>query len=332
MSEDAVAPVIAVMLILAVVATFFAAWNAYYVPSMKAQSEISHIREVETGFLKFSSDIRMAVSLKKAMTLSEPIPLGGGDFAFDPVKSGGELKIWNATPLDTSTTGYFRLNWTNRTPDGSETPVPGIVHNYSLVKFSYKPVNNFWQDQGYGWMYGNTYVLNTERNLSTPLEFYRWSDITYNLAESLVEVEPVRSVSTPGIPDNNNYNCSSITIRVVNITPERGHSRISGNGNGMLVLKSTVNTTEVPLAASMHLSIDIPPDRFRNSALWNETLWQSVNGTSIGNLNSSVCKSNVMLFPVHDHNETRLTFIKPDSWYPNMTLIIETTEITIGAY
>jgi hypothetical protein len=95
----------------------------------------------------------------------------------------------------------------------------------------------------------------------------------------------------------------------------------------MLVQKSTVNTTEVPLATSMHLSIDTPPDRFRNSTVWNATLWQSVNVTSVEKLRQ--CE-NVMITPLSEH-ETRLMF-KTESGYPNMTLIIETTDITIGAY
>jgi len=328
MSDDAVAPVIAVMLILAVVVTFFAAWNAYYVPSMKAQSEISHIKDVETGFLKFSSDIETAASLtpqKKTMKLSEPIPLGGGEFPFDPVKSGGELKVWNSSPLDTPSSGYFRLNWTNNTPDGPVAAYRGIMHNFSLVKFSYKPVNNFWQDQGYGWSYGNVFVLNTERNLSTPLQFARWSDVTYGFAEALVNIEPGQSVSTPEIPTNRN--CSSITIRVVDIMPDSRHLQSSGNGNGMLVLESAVNTEEIMYATSMHLSINTPPDRFRNSTLWNQTLWNAVNATSVEKL--SQCENIVMAFP--SEHETRLTF-KTDPGYPNMTLIREITEIKVGAY
>jgi len=321
MRDDAVAPVIAVMLILAIAVTFFAAWHAYYVPSMKAQSEISHIKDVETGFLKFSSDIETAASMKKKMKLSEPILLGGGDFTFDPVKSGGELKVWNASPLDTSTTGYFRFNWTNKSSVGS-----GTMQNFSLVKFSYKPVNNFWQDQGYGWSYGNVFVLNTERNLSIPLQFARWSEVTYGLAESLVEVEPVQSVSTAENPTNRN--CSSITIRVVDITPDSRHLQTSGNGNGMLVLESVVMPPEeITYATSMHLSINTPPDRFRNSTLWNSTLWKAVNATSVERL--SQCENVVMAFP-SDH-ETRLMF-KTDPGYPNMTLIRETTEIKVGAY
>ena len=156
MKEDAVAPVVAAMLILAVVVTFFAAWNAYYVPSMKAQSEITHIKDVETGVLRFSSDIETAVSLKKNLKFSEQIPLGGGDFSFDSVKSGGELKVRNASPA-----GYLRMNWTNGTESNPD-------NYFSLVRFSYTPVNNFWQDQGYDWRYGNVYVQNTERNLQHP--------------------------------------------------------------------------------------------------------------------------------------------------------------------
>ena len=103
------APVVAAMLILAIGVTFFAAWNAYYVPSMKAQSEITHLRDVETGFLRFSSDIETAASLKRNMRLSEPIPLGGGEFTFDAVKSGGLLRIQN------DTYGYMRIRIINGT-------------------------------------------------------------------------------------------------------------------------------------------------------------------------------------------------------------------------
>jgi hypothetical protein len=77
----------------------------------------------------------------------------------------------------------------------------------------------------------------------------------------------------------------------------------------------------------MHLSINTPPDRFRNSTLWNETLWNSVNATSVEKL--SQCENVVMTFP--SEHETRLTF-NTGLGYPNMTLILETTEINVGAY
>jgi len=52
-TDEAVAPVIAAMLVLAVL-YFFAVWNATAIPSMKAQSEVTHLQEVESGILRFS--------------------------------------------------------------------------------------------------------------------------------------------------------------------------------------------------------------------------------------------------------------------------------------
>jgi hypothetical protein len=305
-SEDAVAPVVAAMLILAIAVTFFAAWNAYYVPSMKAQSEISHIKEVETGFLRFSSDIETAASLKKSMKFSEPIPLGGGDFTFDPVKSGGELKIWNATPE-----GYCRLNWTSETASGNPDD------RFGLIKFSYKPVNNFWQDQGYGWSYGNVYVLNTERNLSTPLKFTGMNEVTYGLAGSLVDLEAFPSYSSPG-------NCSTIIVHVINISPDSWHARISGNGNGMLVLESDVSTIRVLNVTSLNLSITAPlPGRFHTS------LWDSINASAEDSL--ARCGNIQRTLPPDPAQQQIQLAFKTYPW-PNLTLIRETTEITVGAY
>lgn len=305
MKDDAVAPVVAAMLILAIVVTFFAAWTAYYVPSMKAQSEISHIKDVESGFLRFSSDIDTAVSLKKSMKLSEQIPLGGGDFTFDPVKSGGELKIWSASP-----SGYMRLNWTN------EAEPTSLDHYFGLVKFSYLPVNNFWQNQGYGWSYGNVYVINTERNLSTPLNFARMDDVTYDLAGSLVDLEQVPSYTSPG-------NCSSITVQIINIMPDIRHFRISGNGNGKLELNSTVRTKRVLNATSMNISITTSPYGRFNTTL-TDSLDTSVKKTL------ATCGNVQRTTPDPAPREIQLTFKTYP--YPNLTIIRETTEITIGAY
>lgn len=213
MKEDAVSPVIGAMLLLAVGVTFFAAWNAYYVPSMKTQSEISHIRDVESGFLRFSSDIGTAVLLKRNMRLSEPLPLGGGDFIFDPVKSGGELQVRNSSTHD-----YIMMNWT----DGTNTESPD--HVFGIARFWYKSAGNFWQDQGYGWSYGTVYVMNSERNISTPLHYAARDDITGDIAGSLFTLETLPAYASPG-------NCSSITVGAVTIGPDaRQRKRHAGAG------------------------------------------------------------------------------------------------------
>ncbi|HEX3001479.1 MAG TPA: hypothetical protein VHN82_03780 [Methanoregula sp.] len=304
MNEDAVSAVIGAMLLLAVGVTFFAAWNAYYVPSMKTQSEISHIRNVESGFLRFSSDIETAVSFKRNLRLSEHVQLGGGDFIFSPMKSGGELRIRNS-----SSDGYLVMNWSSKTI--SESP----DHMFGIARFWYKPVNNFWQDQGYGWSYGNVYVINTERNLSTPLQFATRDDITYDLAGSLFTLESLPASSSPG-------NCSSITAEAVTIMPDIRHFQVSGNGNGMLILESDVVAETVPDATGLSIRIIPPlPDRF------NSTLWDSIDMQVEESLTQC---GNIKQIPSPDPTQFLLKF-EPFP-YPNMTLTEKTTRITIGAY
>ncbi|MDD5025537.1 MAG: hypothetical protein PHN79_10600, partial [Methanoregula sp.] len=247
MNEDAVAPVVAVMLILAIGVTFFAAWNAYYVPSMKAQSEITHLKDVETGFLRFSSDIETAASLKKTVRLSEPIPLGGGEFTFNAVKSGGLLRIQNESE------GYMRISIINGT-----TPVT-TSNLLRFSNYSFQPVNNFWQDQGYVWSFGNVNV--TKGSLSTPLLYTSMDTVTYRMTRSLFDLDMVPSRDDPAV-------CSLMNVYIVNMTPAAGHTTSSGNGNGMLVLESTVTNQQFTNATSMTLRINPGiPEGFR-SALW----------------------------------------------------------------
>ena len=305
MSEDAVAPVIAAMLVLAVLATFFAAWNSYYIPSMKAQAETGHLGSVETAILKFSSDIDAAASLEKPMKLSEPVPLGGGETLFDPVKSGGYLEIRNGSPKN-----FLRVNWT------SDLPGPNPDEYSGLVDISYEPVGNFWQDQGYLWANGTVYVRNGERNLSTPLLFTREQNIPYNITESLAGVGYSPDPFSSG-------NCSSLTLRTVTFQPDPEYSRVSGNGNAMLELVSTVppprsivNATSLNISASARF-----PEKFR-SGLWS-SLNTDINRTLAG------CSGNIHRTVLTD-NEVQITF----DTYPlhNTTLVLERTEIRVRAY
>ena len=259
MSEDAVAPVVAAMLILAIGVTFFAAWNAYYVPSMKAQSEITHLKDAETGFLRFSSDIETAASLKRNMQLSEPIPLGGGEFTFDAVKSGGLLTIQN------DTYGYMRIRIINGT-----TAAPSITFLH-LSNYSYQPVNNFWQDQGYVWSFG--YVNVTKGTLATPLQSTSMDDVDYGLTGALFGLETVPWPEDP-------IQCSQITVYSVNITPAAGHTLASGNGNGLLVLNSTVMSLQFTNVTNLNISINRNLPGGFQSALWN-AVNQSANEARI---------------------------------------------------
>ena len=214
MKEDAVAPVIAAMLVLAVIVTFFSAWNAVILPSMKEQAEVTHLHEVEESFARFSSDIDTASSLNTDMTLSEHLPLGGGDVAFNSLKSGGTLKA------RTEPSQYMSLAIGLVDPPSS----------FWYANYSYQPVGNFWMDQGYDWSYG--YINVTKGNLATPLEATNMTTISFNSANSLLRFEPIQSNTDP-------RNCSGIIVNTVNITADPDHMSTSGNGIGTLVLTSS---------------------------------------------------------------------------------------------
>lgn len=174
MRDDAIAPVIAAMLILAALVTFFSIWNAVYVPSMKESSEVGHLENVESAFQHFSSDIDYAASsYQNNLIFSEPVQLGGGDVMVNLLKSSGTLQVQNETdPI-----------YTLILTDGAGNTVALV--NSSIVDFSYQPVNNFWQNQGYRWQYG--YINVTKYGeLSTPLGYYNMTDVENEI------IHPVR--------------------------------------------------------------------------------------------------------------------------------------------
>ena len=86
-SDEAIAPVVAGLLILAVIVTVLSVYFTTYVPSLKEEAEIEHLSSVEREFLSFSSDIENAVWQKTQGRLSRNIELGGGDVFLSSIKS-----------------------------------------------------------------------------------------------------------------------------------------------------------------------------------------------------------------------------------------------------
>lgn len=228
MRDDAVAPVVAAMLILAVVVTIFSAWNAIYLPSLKQQSEIIQDHEVQQAFTRFSSDLSNAASLKRDLTFSQTLPLGGGGMIFSPLTSSGTLKVEEEpVPL-------YRVLIT----EGSvQTPVA----EGRMVRFSYRTVGDFWQDQGYTWHYGFVNVTKGTSHsgpdgaiISTPLTFATMNDVydeesigSFANNTIVVEAEPWY---------NSSGNCSRITITSVTFNDMPGASYVSSSGIGTLTL------------------------------------------------------------------------------------------------
>lgn len=260
MKDDAVAPVVAAMLVLAVIVTAFSAWNAILLPSLKQQSEMVQDREVQQAFSRFASDLGDAASLRRDLTFSQPFPLGGGGVMFSPLTSAGTIRV-NAEPHQ-----LYNITIT----DGGTTLVPV---DGRLVNFSYRPVGDFWLDQGYVWHYGYVNVTRGSSPtiadgvaLSTPHQYATMENVSASPALRKFAASLTSAESRPWF--NSSTNVSQITLSSVTFRPEPGASYVSGNGIGTFVLAATVNETTYgvpemssPDAISIYVN-RVDPDSF----------------------------------------------------------------------
>ncbi|HTY16067.1 MAG TPA: hypothetical protein VMC42_10230, partial [Methanoregulaceae archaeon] len=215
-NDHALAPVVAVMLILAIGVTVFAVYNSTYLPGLKEQAEVEHMKEVESGFAKFSSDIDNAIASGKSdIIYSEQIPLGGGDILVNSMKSSGTIRVRNES------LGILYINYST----GSSVPI-----SLSLVNISYEPLGNYWLNQSYIWQEGYVNVVKNDLKRSTPLQYDNGTiDDTYfqrdlnQFSEDLISP----SGTTP----------TNITLQIIRIIA--GTNNItSSNGIAKLSLKT----------------------------------------------------------------------------------------------
>ncbi|QYZ80177.1 hypothetical protein E2N92_12425 [Methanofollis formosanus] len=253
MDDSAVSPVIAVMLILAVLVTFVSVVHVVVVPSMKAQDEIEHLEAVEEAFLRFSSDLELAASLKQDLRLSERVRLGGGSIVINPARSSGTLRVGQEPAW------LMNVTLSNATASTTVTSM--------LVTCSYTPSGNYWQDQGYRWRYG--YVNISKAGLETPLEFATMAEVAEHVngsgfgatlfdLDARVHSFPVYNET--GAVTGSTTNCTAVEIEVVNFTAGERHFA-SGNGFGTLALDCTVSeveTVEEPDVITIRVNRDLP--------------------------------------------------------------------------
>jgi len=325
MQDDAVAPVIAVMLILAAVAMAFAVFNGMYVPSLKQAAEIEHLRDVEFSFQHFSSDIERAVAERRdGTTISEPVPLGGGDVVLNPLRSAGSLAVMNeSSPV-------YHLTLT--------TESENVRFNGTMVNISYDSVGNFWQDQGYRWQYGFLNVTKYGKKQS-PLSYSRMTDVNTEFntsgsslagfAGSFGDAEGVRNSTQLPVYDmtgnitsysSRDGNCSAITITAVNLSADPDHPFTSGNGFGRLELRTRIIAEEIYDVKSISIVSGQTP--FGNATLrkWNE---------SLSALNATYCKHNVMYDESSSGGDQSGYIISQDISPINVTLAIVNIEIGV---
>jgi len=327
MKDDAVAPVIAVMLILAAVVTALSVWNAVYIPSQKQSSEIEHIRSVESSFLRFSSDIGDAVSSRREnLVRDEPVQLGGGDFIFNTLRSGGFLFVMDE-PEPAYTLTLF---------DESPSPVGHV--DGTLVNISYEPVGNFWQDQGYRWQRGYINVTKS-RGRESPLHYSAMDEVDRefngtgslgSFARSFGNVKHTANLTfyPDADPDSgtivsyspNEGNCSRIVLRAVNMTTSPGHPYSNGNRFGKLALESRVESVTYKGVTFIMVASDKRP--FGNAVFrsWNESL----------SLVAGQCRRNVVYEPGYSDKDYSLYSIYQQESPVDVTL--DVVKIEIGAY
>jgi hypothetical protein len=327
MRDDAVAPVIAVMLILAAIVTFLSIWNAVYIPSMKQSAEIVHIQDVESALLHFSSDIERAVSTRQDhLTLSEPVQLGGGDLFFNTLRSSGSLAVMSEQKPIYYLTLYDETGTVLGEMDGK------------LVNISYEPQGNFWQEQGYRWQYGYLNVTKS-RTHQSPLRHYNMTNVnnefkspgslatfagSFGCVEYTVN-QTLHQNITP-TPDNrftfspHGGNCSRIDLWAVNLSTSPDHPFVSSNGFGTLQLKSTV--TSIPYYGVSNITIGSDREPFGNATFRN---WNSSFATLTG-----TCESNIRYNTDYSHDDFSIYTIEQQVNPINVTLNV--VNIEIGAY
>jgi hypothetical protein len=290
-NDEAISPVIAVMLILVVVVTFQAVYNTTYLPSLKEQAEIEHIGEVETAFLRFAAAMENAASLKRDLQLKESMPLGGGDILLHSMKSGGSLEVTQDDCL-------------------FEIACNGTTFPANLVQYSYTPVGNFWEEQGYSWRYG--YVNVTRGELATPLQYCSMADVAVaspDFARTFIDFE-----------DEGGSTCEEIHVTVVNLSASN-HNGISGNGVGTLELVAATEETTIDVASDS-LAIRIAQD-----------LHLSCNGSILAKCKEALEDMDTEYSNVNNYTSTAgpgydEVSVKLD----NATVIVHEVRITVSAY
>ena len=152
--DDAVSPVIALMLILAILATCMAVYTTTYVPGLKQQDEITHSGEVKLAFMRLAADIDTIIEQEKPAVYTEVLEPGGGDVPLSPTKSSGTIEI------EEIKIGTFQIG-----ENSSE-------HALNSIQISYLPSFTAWEKQGYIYKNGVVWIVKDEKKTPAALKCY----------------------------------------------------------------------------------------------------------------------------------------------------------------
>ncbi|MBN1432303.1 MAG: hypothetical protein JW931_05980 [Methanomicrobiaceae archaeon] len=236
--DDAIAPVVAMLLILAAIVTLISIYNSGYMPQLKEEAEVEHIAEVESAFMDYVTYIENSAREKKGGTVSIPVKLGGGDIFLSSIRSGGALSVSGCSDI---------ISISNESE---------VFMNGTLCSLEYETVGNFWHDRGYNWSYGIVNI--SEFSNEMPLRFAGMDaacDFIENdsgFSGSLVNVDFSGRHFSEFDADGNftgrtYYNCTAIYVDIVRIQGDPDCIYVSGNGDAIIsmdtVLSQELNMT-----------------------------------------------------------------------------------------
>ncbi len=218
MRDGAVSPVVAFMLLLMVVVSFISVLNAYYIPSLKQQAEIEHLQGVEQSFLKLSSDILQVLAFRQNVSMSESIQLGGGGVFFSPIQSSGYLEVNTSIQSQSLVMVLVKLSDYD----------PSYKAEINRTKIAYRPVGNFWIDQGYEWEDGVIQVTKGKKSTCLSIDdenLSRERNLYYQMLSPRVNFEEYQN------------NITAIAIDLVHTQNPGNYQTYNGNGAGKITVE-----------------------------------------------------------------------------------------------
>lgn len=139
-NDEAVSTVVAAILILAVLTTFISTINAFYIPSLGTDMEVSHIQEVRDSFVEIASKATSGSSSEKIQLPlgSDGLPLSftpssSGSLTVDPRSGWINISMENVAIPETRFDGFYPIqNVTSVSTlylisNGSSTGAPYVV-------------------------------------------------------------------------------------------------------------------------------------------------------------------------------------------------------------
>jgi FlaG/FlaF family flagellin (archaellin) len=159
MNSEGVSSVVATILMLGIIVTVISVLNAYYFPSIAAESEIEHMQNVQERFFMIAAKIR------SGETATVEIPLGSGTVpVVSSLSSSGAVIVSNA--------GSMNITLTNATFNES-------YNGSGSLKFSSS--NNYWLNQEYIFEDGAVILKQHNKTLMRLTPFEMNSEIRINL-------------------------------------------------------------------------------------------------------------------------------------------------------